>query len=427
MRWFYENLKKGDRGSDVRKIQAVLQKIGYDVGPIDGIFGSNTEEAVKRFQLNNGLVVDGIIGPKTYELLNKFILGYNTYTIKPGDTLYNIAKRHYTTVDKIMIANPNIDPNNLIIGSQIIVPIGIDIVDTNVNYTYEIMEKDIMALKERYPFIQVGVAGKSVLGKNLYYIKLGDGSNEVFYNGAHHALEWITALLLMKFIEDFSRAYSEGSKIKGYNIKDIWNRSSIYIMPMVNPDGVDLVINGLQRNNPYYDDLIKWNNGSTDFSKNWQANIKGVDLNHNYNASWYESKIAEESYGVYGPGPTRYGGPYPESEPESRSVADFTRNHNFRLILAYHSQGEVIYWTYRDIIPPSAREIGELFSKVSGYELSETVGIASYAGYKDWFIAQFKRPGFTIEVGKGTNPLPLSQFDKIYRDNIEILLLAPIV
>ncbi|ACA43544.1 LysM peptidoglycan-binding domain-containing protein [Clostridium botulinum] len=420
-------LKKGDRGSDVRKIQAVLQKIGYNVGPIDGIFGSNTEETVKRFQLNNGLVVDGIIGPKTYEVLNKFILGYNTYTINPGDTLYNIAKRYYTTVDKIMIANPNIDPNNLIIGSQIIVPIGIDIVDTNVNYTYEIMEKDIMALKERYPFIQVGVAGKSVLGKNLYYIKLGDGSNEVFYNGAHHALEWITALLLMKFIEDFSRAYSEGRKIKGYNIKDIWNRSSIYIMPMVNPDGVDLVINGLQRNNPYYDDLIKWNNGSTDFSKNWQANIKGVDLNHNYNASWYESKIAEESYGVYGPGPTRYGGPYPESEPESRSVADFTRNHNFRLILAYHSQGEVIYWTYRDIIPPGARKIGELFSKVSGYELSETVGIASYAGYKDWFIAQFRRPGFTIEVGKGTNPLPLSQFDKIYRDNIEILLLAPIV
>ncbi len=113
--------------------------------------------------------MDGIIGPKTYEVLNKFILGYNTYTINPGDTLYNIAKRYYTTVDKIMIANPNIDPNNLIIGSQIIVPIGIDIVDTNVNYTYEIMEKDIMALKERYPFIQVGVAGKSVLGK-IYII-----------------------------------------------------------------------------------------------------------------------------------------------------------------------------------------------------------------------------------------------------------------
>ncbi|GAA0082715.1 peptidoglycan-binding protein [Clostridium sporogenes] len=420
-------LKKGDRGSDVKKIQAVLQKIGYDVGPIDGIFGSKTEEAVKRFQLNNRLAVDGIIGPKTYEVLNKFILGYNTYTIKPGDTLYNIAKRHYTTVARIITANPNIEPNNLTIGQQIIVPVGIDIVDTNVDYTYGIMESDIKALKARYPFIQVGIAGKSVLGENLYYIRLGSGPNEVFYNGAHHALEWITTPLLMKFIEDFSKAYSEGSEIKGYNIRDIWNRSSIYIMPMVNPDGVDLVINGLQRNNPYYNDLIKWNMGSTDFSKNWQANIRGVDLNHNYNASWYESKIAEESYGVYGPGPTRYGGPYPESEPESRNVADFTRRHNFRLILAYHSQGEVIFWTYRDIIPPGAREIGELFSKVSGYELSEPYGIASYAGYKDWFISEYRRPGFTIEVGKGTNPLPISQFDEIYKDNIEILLLAPIV
>ncbi|MCR1933284.1 M14 family zinc carboxypeptidase [Clostridium tepidum] len=420
-------LKKGDRGSDLMKIQAVLQKIGYDVGPIDGIFGNKTEETVKKFQQNNGLTVDGIIGPRTYEVLSKFMLGYNSYIIRPGDTLYNIAKRHYTTVNKILVANPNIDPKNLIIGERIIVPIGINIVDTNINYTYEIMENDIMALKARYPFIQIGIAGKSVLGKNLYYIKLGNGPNEVFYNGAHHALEWITTPLLMKFIEDFSRAYSENSEIKGYNINDIWNRSSIYIIPMINTDGVDLVINGLQNNNPYYNDLIKWNNGSMDFSKDWQANIHGVDLNHNYNASWYESKMAEESYGVYGPGPTRYGGPFPESEPESRSVADFTRKHNFRLVLAYHSQGQVIFWTYKDIIPPGSREIGELFSKLSGYELSETYGISSYAGYKDWFISAYRRPGFTIEVGIGENPLPISQFDQIYENNIEILLLAPIV
>ncbi|WP_251859753.1 M14 family metallopeptidase [Clostridium sp. Marseille-Q2269] len=420
-------LKKGDRGSDVKKIQAVLKKIGYNLGVIDGIFGNITEDAVKRFQQNNRLIVDGIVGPKTYEVLNKFMLGYNTYTIKPGDTLYNIARRYYTTANKIITANPNINPNNLIIGNKIVVPIGINIVDTNIDYTYEIMENDIRALKARYPFIEVGVAGRSVLGKNLYYIKLGSGPNEVFYNGSHHALEWITTPLLMKFIEDFSRAYSENGEIKGYNIEDIWNKSSIYIMPMVNPDGVDLVINGLQRNNPYYNDLIKWNNGSTNFSQDWEANIRGVDLNHNYNASWYESKMAEESYGVYGPGPTRYGGPYPQSEPESRAVADFTRKHNFRLVLAYHSQGEVIYWTYRDIVPKDAREIGELFSKVSGYELEETTGIASYAGYKDWFISHYIRPGYTIEVGKGENQLPISQFDEIYKDNIEILLLAPIV
>lgn len=420
-------LKVGSSGSDVMKIQAIFKKIGYYDGAVDGIFGSATEEAVKNFQRANNLTQDGVIGDSTYKALERFWLGYDTYSIRPGDTIYAIARRYFTTVDRIMAANPNLNVYNLTIGQSIKIPYGIDVVDTNVNYTYEIMEKDIMGLKVRYPFIEVGVAGKSVLGKNLYYIKLGRGTNQVFYNGAHHALEWITSPLLMKFIENFSKAYADGTTIKGYNVRDIWNRSSIYIIPMVNPDGVDLVIDGLKRNNPYYSQLIQWNKGSTDFSKVWQANIRGVDLNHNYDAAWQLSKQAEASYGVYGPGPTRYSGPYPESEPESKAVADFTRNHNFRLVIAYHSQGEVIYWTFMNKIPPEARRIGELFSKASGYMLSQPYGITSYAGYKDWFIDKFNRPGYTIEVGKGKNPLPLSQFNDIYNDNIENLLLAPIV
>ena len=125
-------------------------------------------------------------------------------------------------------------------------------------------------------------------------------------------------------------------------------------MPMVNPDGVDLVLNGLDRSNPYYNDLIKWNNGSTDFSKNWSANIRGVDLNHNYDAMWQKSKDAEKSYGVYGPGPSRYSGTAPESESESKAVADFTRKNNFRLVIAYHSQGEVIYWNFQNLASPGS-------------------------------------------------------------------------
>lgn len=420
-------LRVGSRGSDVMKTQAVLKKIGYNLGPIDGVFGSQMRQAVIEYQRNNGLTPDGIIGTNTYNFLRKFFLGYNNYTINYGDTLYNIARRYYTTIGRILAANPNIRPENLMVGQTIKIPYGIDVVDTNVNYTYEVLENDIQGLKARYPFIEVGVAGKSVLGKNLYYVKLGSGPNEVFYNGAHHALEWITSPLLMKFIEDFSEAYVDGTSIRGYDIRDIWNRSTIYIMPMVNPDGVDLVIDGLQRDNPYYAQLIQWNNGSTDFSQVWEANIRGVDLNHNYDASWNLSKAAEAAYGISGPGPTRYSGPYPESEPETKAVADFTRSHNFRLVLAYHSQGEVIYWTYLNIIPPDSRRIGELFSRVSGYELSQTSGITSYAGYKDWFIDKYRRPGFTIEVGRGKNPLPIEQFNKIYNDNIEILILAAIV
>jgi g-D-glutamyl-meso-diaminopimelate peptidase len=420
-------LRFGSRGSDVMEIQALLKKIGYNPGIIDGVFESQTLQAVMQFQRNNGLTPDGVIGANTYRVLERFRLGYDLYTIKPGDTLYNIARRYYTTIGRITTANPGIILSNLRIGQRITVPYGIDIVDTNINYTYEVMESDIQGLKARYPFIETGTLGKSVLGKNLYYIKLGNGPNEVFYNASHHSLEWITSVLLMKFIENFSKSYSEGTNLAGYNVRDIWNESTIYILPMVNPDGVNLVLDGLQSDNPFYSNLITWNNGSTDFSKVWQANIRGVDLNHNYDASWNLSKQAEAALGITGPGPTRFSGTAPESEPESKAVADFTRSHNFRLVLAYHSQGEIIYWTYSNIMPPDAQRIAELFSSVSGYELSQTYGIASYAGYKDWFIEKYRRPGFTIEVGLGVNPLPISQFNKIYNDNIELLLLAAIV
>lgn len=420
-------LRLGLRGSDVMEIQALLRKIGYNPGRIDGIFGVQTEQAVMQFQRNNGINPDGVIGTNTFNSLRRFLNGYNTYTIRPGDNLYTISRRYNTTVNRIIAANPGIVPTNLRVGQRIRVPYGIDVVDTNIDYTYEIMERDIYGLKARYPFIETGVAGKSVLGKNLYYIKLGNGPNQVFYNGAHHGLEWITSVLLMKFVENFSRAYVDRVLLAGHDVKNIWNQSTIYIIPMVNPDGVNLVLDGLSRDNPYYSQLIEWNNGSMDFSRVWQANIRGVDLNHNYDASWNLSKQAEARYGITGPGPTRFSGPYPESEPESKAVADFTRAHNFRLVLAYHSQGEVIYWTYLNIIPTGAQRIAQLFANASGYTLSEPAGAASYAGYKDWYIDKYRRPGFTIEVGRGTNPLPISQFNEIYKDNIELLLLAAVV
>lgn len=92
------------------------------------------------------------------------------------------------------------------------------------------------------------------------------------------------------------------------------------------------------------------------------------------------------------------------------------------MILAYHSQGDVIYWKYLDYEPDRSREIALYFGEVSGYTVEETPQASGYAGYKDWFIQEFNRPGYTIEVGMGENPLPLEQFSKIYADNIGILL-----
>ena len=298
---------------------------------------------------------------------------------------------------------------------------------TEIDYTYEILERDIEGLKARYPFLETGSIGASVLGKNLYYLKLGNGPREVFYNSAHHSLEWITSPLVMKFAENFLKAYSEGGRIRGYNIPEIWEQSSIYIVPMVNPDGVDLVLKGPDPSNPFYEQLLTWNTTGEPFSQVWNANIRGVDLNRNYPARWELGKAQEQMLGIYGPGPTRYGGPFALSEPETIAVANFTRQRNFRLVISYHSQGRVIFWTYLDLTPPESLGIASLFAEASGYEVANVPPEAAFAGYKDWFIQDFGRPGFTIEVGLGRNPLPIQQFDTIYENNEEIMLLAPLL
>lgn len=422
-----ETLSVGSRGPNVKLLQSLLARIGYDPGAVDGVFGQQTREAVREFQLDNGLEPDGVVGPLAWSRLERFLLGYDTYSVRPGDTFYSIARKFYTTLNAVLTANPGIDPRNLKIGQKLVVPYGIDVVFTDIDYTYEIMERNIRGLKARYPFLEIGVAGKSVLGRNLYYIRLGNGPTEVFYNGAHHALEWITAPLLMEFVENFARAYSNNSSISGYNVREIWRRSSIYIMPMVNPDGVELVLSGLKRDNPYYSRLLQWNGTGLPFSQVWNANIRGVDLNRNYPASWEQAKAQEPSFGVYGPGPTRYGGPSPLSEPETQAVVNFTRQHSFKLVIAYHTQGRVIYWLYKGIRPPRALEIARRFSEITGYAVSDVPYEAAYAGYKDWFIEQYRRPGYTFEVGIGRKPTPISQFNTIYRENEEVLLLAPII
>lgn len=420
-------LRMGMVGSDIMEIESVLKKAGYSVGAVDGIFDDKTQEAVIQFQRRFGLTPDGVIGAQTYRPLERFLLGYDIYVVRPGDTMYKIAKSYGTETVAVITANPGQNPENLIVGNRIIVPYSFDVVSTDADYTYEIMQRNIKGLKARYPFLQTGGAGSSVLGKNIPYLKMGSGVNQVLYNAAHHALEWITSPVLMKFAEDFLKAYAFDRKISGYDPKEIWRLSSIFLIPMVNPDGVDLVINGLSTDNPYYRRLIEWNGGSTDFSANWEANIRGVDLNHNYDAAWQQSKEAEAALGITGPGPTRYSGPSPVSEPETKAMVQFTLRRDFKLTLAYHSQGEVIYWDFMNMAPPQAKTIGEKLSQISGYKLEKAEGIASYAGYKDWYTKEYRRPGYTVEVGRGKNPLPLSQFDSIYQSNLGMLLYAATV
>lgn len=421
-----ELIMKGKRGPSVELLQLALKRYGLYKGKIDGIFGNETHNALVQFQKDNGLKPDGIAGMKTWQALMPYLKGYVKTTIKSGDSFWKLAQKYNTTVRSISTANPFLDPMDLEIGAEIIIPLNFDVVPTDVSFTSTVLNIVIDGLTTRYPFIKKSSYGKSVMGKDLHLLKIGNGSTHVFYNATHHANEWINTPVLLKFLEEYSNAYATGSQIYGLSAMALFSTTTLFMAPMVNPDGVDLVLNAIPKQSDFYIKAKSFaeNYPEIPFPSGWKSNIMGVDLNLQYPANWNKAKEIKYSLGFTKPGPRDFVGKEPLSEPESKAIYFLTLNNDFALTLSYHTQGSIIYWKYLDYNPKGAEEIAEKFSDASGYALEITPYASSFAGYKDWFIQNYNRPGYTIETGLGVNPIPISQFDKIYSDNIGILALG---
>lgn len=377
------NLYLGDRGTLVSYLQLALTRAGYPLA-VDGIFGDMTCQALKEFMGNDG---GCFVNEAAWQRLIPYLKGYET------------------------------------VNGQIRPFYDFPIVSGAVPYTSILNSYVIEGLAARYPFVETGSIGKSVMGKELSYLRIGTGAKQVFYSASFHANESITTPVLLKFAEEYARAYVSGESLYGVSADFLFDNYQMYLLPMVNPDGVDLV-NGLLTNGAYYRRAreIGADYPSIPFPAGWKANIAGVDLNLQFPAGWENAKDIKFAQGYDSPAPRDYVGSAPLSAPESAAVYHFTLEHDFLLILAYHTQGEVIYWKYLDYEPGGSYEIAQYFGRVSGYAVELTPSESGYAGYKDWFIQEYNRPGYTIEVGLGENPLPMSQFDQIYTDNRGILL-----
>lgn len=418
-------LRRGDTGSLVQMLQLGLLRSGYLSGEADGIFGPQTEAALLGFQRNFGLPQTGETDPATWERLGRFISGYFTKVIARGDSFWVLAAQYGTSVAAITAANPGVDSRNLQIGQRINVPFGYPVVPDDISYSYELVRFLLEGLKARYPFIGTEVIGSSAMGRDITAVTVGTGSKTLFVNAAFHANEWINVPVVLTFLEEYLSAYINGRRIGNEDARALYSGVTLVLVPLVNPDGVDLVTGAIQ-SGPSYDYAVRLsqNYPSIPFPGGWKANIEGIDLNLQFPAGWDRAREIKFAQGFTSPAPRDYVGTAPLSAPEAAAIADFTRANNFHMIIAYHTQGNIIYWKYLDYLPPESRRIGEVLSNASGYSLELTPANSSFAGYKDWFIQDYNRPGYTVESGRGVNPLPISQFDSIYAANKPLLIAA---
>lgn len=281
-------------------------------------------------------------------------------------------------------------------------------------------------LKRRYPFVYTRELTKTAGGRSICAVQLGLGDTKVLLTGGHHANEYITSMLCWELIEGYMEAVERGGSFGGKNAAALFENAMLYVVPMVNPDGIDLVTGAITPDEPEYRAAraIAADYPELPFPSGWKANLRGVDLNLNYPAGWEQARQIKASRGYGAPAPRDYPGERPLDQPETSALAAYTCCIRPELVLAYHTQGSVIYHTYDGVCLPCADALARELAAASGYALEPVPPESANAGFKDWFLERFRRPGFTVEAGLGENPLPLSQLDEMYARNAPLLAAA---
>ena len=273
------------------------------------------------------------------------------------------------------------------------------------------VEKYSRAILRAHPCSKIFTAGKSLLGRKISVLTLGEARGGALFAGATHGSEWLTALVLLRFFEELCSSFEHGGCLYGVDVRRAVLKRGVAVIPVLNPDGVEINLRGAAAAPSRAERLRRLSGG--DFA-HWNANAAGVDINHNFGAGWDALQELERAAGIYGPAPRQYGGPRPFSEPETRAACGVCSTLDISRLYSLHSQGEEIYWYYGARTPILSRDIAGELALASGYTVSSPSGMASHGGFKDWFIESFGRPGFTIEIGRGENPLPLADLDEIY-------------
>ena len=267
------------------------------------------------------------------------------------------------------------------------------------------------------PWLDSEVLTWTACGRPVEALRLGRGSRKVLLTAGHHANETITSLFLWRFLEDYCRALLKDGQLNGFSCCALFRRTTLYLVPLVNPDGADLVAGAATEEEIRQARKLWAARPEIPFPQGWKANLQGVDLNLNYLARWEQARASKPSV----PGARDFPGWQPLDQPETAALAEYARRICPDAMAAWHTQGGEIYAADPDG-SLRAENLSRLMEHASGYALAEPPAESSNAGFRDWFLQEFTGAAFTIEAGRGENPLPLEALPQLYRENLPLFV-----
>ena len=208
--------------------------------------------------------------------------------------------------------------------------------------------------------------GKSCLGRKIFAMGMGDVKNATLMVGGVHGQEWLTALLLVRFGEDIANAYARQRKLLDMDICKSLDEKGVWIVPCLNPDGVEIAVSGAKTAGTFGKFITRI---SQEFPGGWSANVRGIDINRNFDAGFEQAVRLWEADGITSPRPKGFGGRLPESEPETKAIVNFIKAFDIKKLLAFHSQGEELYYSYGEDTPACSPFIAQMLAASCGYTL----------------------------------------------------------
>lgn len=268
------------------------------------------------------------------------------------------------------------------------------IVDTTEPESFDSLTGNVALLKHRYPdLLGLYTAGYSQSGRELLMLTMGKGDKKALVVGGIHAREHITTKYLLRVIEDYCNAYQSTSGYYGnYNIYELLNQYTLYIIPCVNPDGLEIISSR---------QAVKSGVRVSALSE-YKSNANGVDLNRNFPIAW-----ESVNNNVTAPSDYYFKGYESASEPETKALMELCSSNDFAFMLSIHIKGNCIFWgdmhkTYNNSL---YKAFATDIASASGLYMTEpTIRPKDYGGgFENWFRHTFDRPGVCIELSKNEN------------------------